>query len=174
MMYRDGPAPFLTQSRAHSSLRRELDAIRAELTVHLHSLSDLVTETTPDPPDTRRHQRASAADPSVGLTVLPNRVIARLGAVGVSFSWVPGRTDMVEDGRLLVIEWRGVVGAQRGNGTFTSGTPGWQRIYRAEASDPADWRWRDEEVNGLACTTAMLVEECISNARTETGGPKRV
>jgi len=124
MTYRDGPAPFLTQSRAHSSLRRELDAIRAELALHLHSLSDPIDEGTVDPREARRQQRVSAADPSIGLTVLPNRVIARLGAVGVSFSWVPGRTDVVEDGRLLVIEWRGVLGAQRGNGAFRSGTPG--------------------------------------------------
>ena len=118
----------------------------------------------------RRLQRVSAADSSIGVTVLPNRVIARLGAVGVSFSWVAGRTDMVEDGRLLVIEWRGVLGAQRGNGTFTSGTPGRERIYRVEATDPADWRWRDERGNGLAFTTATLVEECISSARTDAAG----
>ncbi len=150
MIRNDGPAPFLAQLRAHTSLRRELDAIRAELELHLRDV-------------------ASPRDRSVGLTILPNRFSARLGAVGVSISWVPGRTGTVEDGRLLVIEWHGVLGAQLGNGAFTSATPGRQRIYRAEATESADWHWRDEGPDGLACTTATLVGECISNARLEAG-----
>lgn len=148
MLRNDGPAPFLAQLRAHSSLRRELDAIGAQLELYLRG-------------------GASTRDRSIGLTILPNRFTARLGPVGVTISWVPGRTGTVEDGRLLVIEWHGVQGAQLGNGAFTSATPGRQRIYRAEATEAADWRWRDEAVNGHACTTATLVGECISNARVE-------
>lgn len=148
MIRNDGPPPFLAQLRAHASLRRELDAIGRQLELHLR-LGD------------------SPRDRSIGLTILPNRFTARLGAVGVTISWVPGRTGTVEDGRLLVIEWHGVLGAQLGNGSFTSATPGRQRIYRAEATESADWHWRDEESNGNAWTTETLVGECISNARVE-------
>lgn len=148
MLRNDGPAPFLAQLRAHSSLRRELHAIGAQLELHLRD-------------------GATPRDRSIGLTILPNRFTARLGAVGVSFSWLPGQTGTVEDGRLLVIEWHGVLGEQPGNGAFTSATPGRQRIYRAEATEAADWHWRDEAPNGHACTTATLVGDCISSARGE-------
>lgn len=146
----DGRAPFLAQLRAHASLRRELDTIRAQLELHLP-------------------HGASTGDRSTGLTILPNRFTARLGAVGLTISWVPGRAGTVEDGRLLVIEWHGVLGAQLGNGAFTSATLGRQRTYRAEATEPAEWTWRDEGPSGLACTTATLVDECIAKVRIEAG-----
>lgn len=144
----EGPAPFLTQLRAHSSLRRELDAIGEEL-------------------ESRIHRSDSEGDQSIEFTVLPNRVTARLGEIGLSFSWVPGRTGTVEDGRLLVIEWRGVLGARRGTGSFMAATPIRERTYRAEASDPGSWRWRDDGPNGRACSTANLVGECVAYARVE-------
>ena len=153
MSHLDGSAAFLTQSRAQTSLRREFDAIGAELELHIH-------------------EDGSVPDRSTVLTVLPNRITARLGTAGVSFSWVPGRSDRVEDGRLLVIEWRGVLGAQRGNGSFASAAPSRERIYRPEATEPANWRWRDDQANGLACTTATLVGEWVASARVEAGEPE--
>lgn len=144
----EGPAPFLSQLRAHSSLRRELDAIGEEL-------------------ESRIHRSESEGDQSIELTVLPNRVTAKLGEIGLSFSWVPGRTGTVEDGRLLVIEWRGVLGAKKGSGAFMAATPIRERTYRAEASDPGSWRWRDDGPNGRACSTANLVGECVAYARVE-------
>jgi hypothetical protein len=114
MLRNDGPPPFLAQLRAHASLRRELDAIRAELELLLR-------------------ESISPRDRSNGLTILPNRFTARLGPVGVSISWVPGRTGTVEDGRLLIIEWHGVLGAQLGNGAFTSATLVGECISNARA-----------------------------------------
>lgn len=145
----EGSARFLSQLRAHSALRRELDAIGEELESRLCD-SELLPDHTAE------------------LTILPHRFTARLDEVGLTFSWVPGRTGTVEDGRLLVIEWRGVVRARRGPDAFRSATPIRERIYQAEATDPASWRWRDDTPNGRACSTANLVGDAVAFAWVES------
>ena len=141
-----GASAFLSQLRAQSVLRRELDALGEELESRLRDIN-------------------RSADHPVEVTTLPNRFTARLGEIGLSFSWVAGRTGTVEDGRLLVIAWRGVAaGTRRGNGAFTAATPIRERVYHAEATDPGSWRWRDDGPGGRACSTASLVGDAVECA----------
>jgi hypothetical protein len=142
----EGPAPFLAQPRAHSALRRELDALATELKPLL------------------RLEEAFGTDRTIEIHSLPNRLIARIDDVGISFSWVPGRLGTVADGRLLVIQWKDVAAQSRGISALKSATPGRERMYHAEASSPSDWCWRDGEANGRAASTANLVAEWVAGA----------
>jgi hypothetical protein len=142
----DGPAPFLSQPRAFSALRRELDLLAAELKPQM------------------RIEETRAADRTAELQLLPNRVVVRLDDVGISFSWVAGRLGTVADGRLLVIQWNGAVPRSRGVAAMTSATPVRERVYRAEGSDPESWCWRADAPNGRALSTAHLAAEWLAGA----------
>lgn len=142
----DGPPPFLAQPRAHSTLRHELDALASALESHL------------------RESRALRPGGVFELHSLPFRLIVRLDDIGISFSWVAGRAPSVADGWLLVIEWRSVSTAMRGVAALKSAKPVRQHAYRAEGSDPAHWRWRIDEPNGRAYSTANLLADWLGGA----------
>jgi hypothetical protein len=142
------PPPFLAQLRAFSALRRQLDKLYAELRTRLDV------------------EQSHGGDRTVELHALPHRVVARLDDAGVSFSWVPGRVATVADGRLLVIEWQGVEADERGMLALRSATPVREHIYHAEATDsaPESWRWRADDPNGRACSTAHLAADWLTGA----------
>ena len=142
----DMPTPFLGQARAHSALRRELDAIAAAVKPRTAAVA--------------KHEGARGLE----LHTLPNRVVALLDAVGVSFSWVPGRMDAVSDGRLMVIEWSGIA-EKRGPDALRTAHPVRERVYTPETSGADEWRWRADGPNGRACSTANLVGEWMDGAR---------
>ena len=142
----DAPSPFLSQPRAFSALRRELDLLAAELKPHL------------------RVEESRAPDRTAELQLLPNRVVVRLDDVGISFSWVAGRLGTVADGRLLVIQWNGAIRQSRGVAAMTSATLVRERVYRAEGSDPESWVWRADAPNGRALSTAHLAAEWLAGA----------
>jgi len=142
----EGPMPFLKQPRAESALRRELDALA-------HQLAPLL-ET----------EQRLGENRVVEVHALPHRLIARLDSIGISFSWVPDRSGVVADGRLLVIEWHGVVSELRGASALRSATPTRERVYRPEGTDPESWRWRIEGPNGRACSTSNLAAEWVASA----------
>jgi hypothetical protein len=146
------PAPFLAQPRAHSVLRRQIDAVAAELAVRIEAEEGVDTERV------------------VELHSLPNRLVARLGDVGVSFSWVAGRSGTVADGRLLVIQWGGLAGRGRGINALKAGTLVRERTYHVEGTDSDSWRWRADDPNGRACSTANLVAEWLAGASMASVG----
>jgi len=146
---RDGPAPYLEQSRAQSALRQQLAAILAELAPELE------------------RRRPSDPETKYEMHVLPNRLIARMGAVGISFSWVGAvgaQAPTVADGRLLVIQWAGVENETRGVAALRSAHPVRERVYRPEASDAEHWGWREDEGEGgrPVCSSAELVAEWLA------------
>jgi hypothetical protein len=141
----EAPA-FLSQGRAFSALRRELDSLSSELEPRLEA------------------EEARCADRPVELHSLPNRVVARVGDVGVSFSWVSGRLGTVADGRLLVIEWNGVESVGRGSAVLNAAKPTREVVYHAEGTSAESWHWRSDDRHGRACSTANLVAEWIANA----------
>jgi len=144
------PTPFLGQPRAESALRRELDAIGAVFEP---------LERKGPVPDARIRD----------VHRVPNRVIACLFDVAVSFSWMPGRPSAVADGRLMVIEWSGISSA-KGPDALRQATAVRERVYRAEASGPDDWAWRADGADGRACSTAHLVGAWVDGAvLTEQG-----
>jgi hypothetical protein len=141
----DPPTPFLDQPRAYGALRRELDELYIELQPRLDQVGGRGGEHT------------------LELHQTPNRVIARLDDVSVSFSWVPGRAGTVADGRLMVIEWSGI-GGDRGFGALRAARPVRECVYSAEANSTDDWRWRADVPNGRASSTANLVGEWMAGA----------
>jgi hypothetical protein len=143
----DEAPPFLSQGRALSALRRELDSLSSELEPRLEA------------------EEARCTDRPVELHSLPNRVVARVGDVGVSFSWVSGRLGTVADGRLMVIEWSGVESVGRGSAVLNAAKPTRETVYHAEGTSAESWHWRSDDRHGRACSTANLVAEWISAAR---------
>ena len=138
------PVPFLGQPRAHGALRRELDSIYAELEPLFES-------------------DVQASEGIFELHQQPNRIVARLAGVGVSFSWVAGRQGTVADGRLMVIEWSGVA-ARRGVGALGTARPVRECLYSPEARSVDEWCWRADVPNGRASSTANLVREWLACA----------
>lgn len=144
------PPPFLAQPRAFATLRRELDALATEL-------------------KPARAKGANRRDEEVELNELPNRLVLRLETVGVSFSWIAVSHGTVADGRLLVIQWEGVVPRTRGVAALKFATPVRERVYHVESSGPDDWRWRAEGPNGRASSTQNLAGEWLAGALLAIG-----
>ena len=141
----DPPPPYLRQARAHSALRRELDALSDALEAPIEAA-------------VRRD-----GEPIFELQRLPNRIVARLDGVGVSFSWMPGRAGTVADGRLMVIEWADIAAGPRRD-AFRTARPMREQVYCVEAMSSGDWYWRADGPNGRACSTAHLAGEWMDGA----------
>jgi hypothetical protein len=152
----DGPLPYLSQPRAHSALRRELDGLATALKPWL------------------KLETAKNEECIVELHSLPHRLIMRVDDACVSFSWVPGRLGSVSDGRLLVIQWTGLASETRGLAALRSATPGRERVYLAEADDASSWCWRSADPNGRAFSTAHLAVEWLEGAWTLQDRPSGV
>jgi hypothetical protein len=144
--WREGPPAFLAQPRAQAALRRELDELAAEIRPRLKA------------------EEERGADRIVELHALPNRLIARIADVAVSFSWVNGGMGTVADGRLLVIQWQGLDERVKGVRALGVASQGRERIYHVEGTDAASWAWRADSPNGRASTTANLVAEWLEGA----------
>ena len=127
----DPPTPFLSQPRAHSALRHQLDAIVGEITPSIERC------------------RTSRPEGTFELIVQPFRVVARMNDDAVSFSWVSGRLATVADGCLLVIAWSNVANGVRGVAALQSATPISEGTYTAEGASADDWRW---------CASDLIVE----------------
>lgn len=152
MHWPEGPPSFLTQPRAFSALRHELDVV-------IRELKSAVDEC-----------RAALPERPFELLVLPHRVIARLDDVAVSFSWVAGRIPTVRDGRLLVIAWRDVVNRTRGVSALQSATPIHEQTYTPDGATPADWRWRVEDAPNPPCSSESLAAEWIARVNVARAG----
>jgi hypothetical protein len=132
---------FLSQHRALSCLRHELDALGVNVKRRV----------------LREAERAP--DGVVEFQLQPDRIVAQLGAVGLSVSWVPGGHGSVADGRLMVIEWTGLDPHGRGIQALRAAKPKRERVYRPEAVDPESWVWRLDDPNGRAFSSANLIGE---------------
>ncbi len=143
-----GPS-FLVGPRAQSVLRREFDAVAADLKTYLAT------------------RQSAQPGGTFELHVLPFRLIARIDDRGISVSWIIGRSPTVDDGRLLVIEWANVASERRGIAALKSARACRELIYRVEGSSGEDWRWRVDRPNGRAYATSHLVAEWLASASIE-------
>jgi len=87
----------------------------------------------------------------------PNRCIVQVGPIALTISWLRSGSETITEGRLLVIEWVGIVG--RGAKRFPErvaerspakperppATIASEATLRADASSADDWRWRRED-----------------------------
>jgi hypothetical protein len=142
---------FLSQRRALSTLRHELDALGARIAPHL------------------RKAQEQLPDQVVQLQTLPFRFLVQLGTVGLSFSWVGTGVGDVAGGRLLVIEWSGLLPRARGTAVLKSASPTRERVYRADAAGPDSWKWRSDGPNGRAYSSANLADEWLAGAALAAG-----
>jgi hypothetical protein len=152
MRWSDTPAPFLSQQRAHSTLRHELDALAEAL----EAIVDEYKTAQPDRP--------------FDLQVTPQRLVARLDDVAVSFSWLTGRSASVSDGSLLVIAWRGVIAGMRGFAALRSATVIHERSYAADGNAPSSWRWRSADPVAHPYSSTDLVAAWMARASIARAG----
>jgi hypothetical protein len=147
----EAPAPFLAQPRAHSALRHQLDTLGEEL------------ETVID--------RCKAAQPDriFELLTLPNRLVARLDDVAVSFSWLTGGSTSIAEGRLLVIAWRNVASGVKGPAALKPAAMMYERSYAADGGTPDAWRWRAEDGVRQAYSSANLAEAWLARIAIARG-----
>lgn len=138
-------ASFLTSQRALTLVSRELEA-----------LTQAVTRSCGEPgvlPD--------GVEPFVRRT--PDRYTLQIGAVGLSFSWLRGRSNSIADGQLLIIEWDGLLAENQEVGVDTrAATPRFEHVLQPQATSPEDWQWRRSDGELCAYSTRDLANQCAS------------
>jgi hypothetical protein len=137
-------ASFLSSQRAFALINRELDA-----------LSNTVLKLCQAPgtlPD--------GLSPQVRRT--PDRYTMQIGPVGLSFSWIRGRTNSIADGQLLVIEWSGQLGEQASPHSRAA-MPAVEHVLQPHATSPEDWQWRRADLDLCSYTTRDLARQCVAS-----------
>lgn len=148
----NAPVSFLAQSRSLSAFRHAFDELADELGRHV----------------TAERQRRS--DRRAELRCLPNRLVVQLDDVGLSFSWLPGRSGAVADGRLMVIEWQGTVVQSRRGELVNAPSSERERVFEAEATGPDDWGWRAADVASAVYSSRDLARQAFAGALLTLGG----
>jgi hypothetical protein len=103
----------------------------------------------------------------------PGRCIVQLGPVALTISWLRTRAETVSQGRLLIVEWNGTVGAN-GAQEYVNGVPTVavtqtakvvrETVFLPDASDEKSWTWRREGKNGRkAWKSADLAKSVVSS-----------
>ena len=138
-------ASFLTSQRALTLVSREIEA-----------LTQAVTRSCGEPgvlPD--------GVEPAVRRT--PDRYTLQIGQVGLSFSWLRGRSNSIADGQLLIIEWDGMLAENHPTeGEVRAATPRFEHVLQPSATSPEDWQWRRSDGELCAYTTRDLASQCAS------------
>jgi hypothetical protein len=144
-------AAFLASQRAMALINRELD-----------SLSSTVLKLC-ETPGTLPEGFAAEARRT------PDRYTVQIGPVGLSFSWIRGRSNAIADGQLLVIEWAGQLGDQSANATNGAHTetktamPAFEHVLQPHATSPEDWQWRRTDLDLCSYTTRDLAAQCVAS-----------
>ena len=136
---------FLTSQRALTLINRELD-----------SLSSTVLRLCETP---------GTLPPGMAAEVrrTPDRYTVQIGPVGLSFSWIRGRSNSIADGQLLVIEWSGQLGAQHAPADPRNAMPAFEHVLQPHATSPDDWQWRRTDLDLCCYTTRDLAEQCVAS-----------
>jgi hypothetical protein len=145
---------FVTKPRALTTLRHEL------VTISEH-LEECV-----------KAERATRGDRAAHAYCAPDRLVGQFGDFGLSFSWLASRTGAVAEGRLLVVEWSGIVAHTPRRVQGQTAVPVRERLYRPEAVDAASWQWRAQDPEGAAYSSANLADQWLASAMISAyGGP---
>jgi hypothetical protein len=146
---------FLASQRALALINRELD-----------SLSNAVL---------RLCQTPGTLPPGLSpeMRRTPDRYTVQLGPVGLSFSWIRGRSNSIADGQLLVIEWSGQLGDASPTTESEMAMPAFEHVLQAHATSPEDWHWRRTDLDLCAYTTRDLAAQCVTSVvkRLSNGRP---
>jgi hypothetical protein len=146
---------FLDSHRALAVCAREFDRLAEDISKRIVNLED---ESKGLKADVRRS---------------PGRCIVQLGPVALTISWLRTRAETVSQGRLLIVEWNGTVGAN-GAQEYVNGVPTVavtqtakvvrETVFVADANDEKSWTWRREGKTGRkAYRSADLAKVCASS-----------
>ncbi|MEO7084517.1 MAG: hypothetical protein ABI442_17325 [Gemmatimonadaceae bacterium] len=136
---------FLTSQRALTLVNRELDSLSAAVLK--------LCET----PGTLPMGLAAEARRT------PDRYTVQIGPVGLSFSWIRGRSNSIADGQLLVIEWSGQLGDQTASADPRRAMPALEHVLQPHATSPEDWQWRRTDLDLCCYTTRDLAAQCVTS-----------
>jgi hypothetical protein len=136
---------FLTSQRALTLINRELDSLSATVIK--------LCET----PGTLPLGFAAEARRT------PDRYTVQIGPVGLSFSWIRGRSNSIADGQLLVIEWSGQLGDQTASADPRTAMPALEHVLQPHATSPEDWQWRRTDLDLCCYTTRDLAAQCVTS-----------
>ena len=99
------------------------------------------------------------------------RCIIQLGPVALTMSWIRSRTDAVIEGRLMIMEWDGIV--RRGTDqvperapvrhAFQPATLLREDVFVADAATEQTWRWRRDGRPLGTYTSRDLATRCIAS-----------
>jgi hypothetical protein len=99
------------------------------------------------------------------------RCIIQLGPVALTMSWIRSRTDAVIEGRLMIMEWDGIV--RRGTDqvperapvrhTFRPATLLREDVFVADAATEQTWRWRRDGRALGTYTSRDLATRCLAS-----------
>ncbi len=99
------------------------------------------------------------------------RCIIQLGPVALTMSWIRSRTDAVIEGRLMIMEWDGIV--RRGTDqlperapvrhTFRPATLLREDVFVADATAEQNWRWRRDGRTLGTYTSRDLAARCLAS-----------
>ena len=146
---------FLDSHRALAVCAREFDRLADDISKRIVNLED--------------EEKGLKAD----VKRSPGRCIVQLGPVALTISWLRTRAETVSQGRLLIVEWNGTVGAN-GAQEYVNGVPTIavtqtakvvrETVFVADASDEKSWTWRREGKTGRkAYRSAELAKVCASS-----------
>jgi hypothetical protein len=146
---------FLDSHRALAVCAREFDRLAEDIAKRVSGLED-------DAKGLKADVRRS-----------PGRCIVQLGPVALTVSWLRTRAETVSQGRLLVVEWQGTVGAN-GAQEYVNGVPTVavsqtakvvrETVFVPDASDEKSWTWRREGKTGRkAYRSVELAKYCASS-----------
>jgi hypothetical protein len=130
---------FLDSHRALAVCAREFDRLADDISKRVVDLED---EAKGLKADVRRS---------------PGRCIVQLGPVALTISWLRTRAETVSQGRLLIVEWNGTVGAN-GAQEYVNGVPTVavtqtakvvrESVFLPDANDEKSWTWKREGKTG--------------------------
>jgi hypothetical protein len=121
-------------------------------------------------------QRVEALDradeaPEIEVKRGAGRCIIQLGPVALTMSWIRSRTDAVIEGRLMIMEWDGVV--RRGTDHVPerapvrhAGRPATllrEDVFLADTANEQDWRWRRDGRALGTYTSRDLASRCLAS-----------
>lgn len=138
-------ATFLTSQRALTLINRELDSLSATVL--------RLCETPGTLP----------AGVAAEMRRTPDRYTVQIGPVGLSFSWIRGRSNSIADGQLLVIEWSGHLGERHAPADPRNAMPAFEHVLQPHATSPEDWQWRRADIDLCRYTTRDLAEQCVAS-----------
>ena len=99
------------------------------------------------------------------------RCIIQLGPVALTMSWIRSRTDAVIEGRLMIMEWDGIV--RRGTNQLPERAPVRptsapatllrEDVFVADATAEQNWRWRRDGRPLGTYTSRDLATRCLAS-----------